>query len=64
MNIKMTKSYAGPLGTFPKDLPFDLPAATVKQLPKNSFVETCAAEDAYKQTGSPSDKQQRKEKTK
>jgi hypothetical protein len=64
MNIKMTKSYAGPLGTFPKDLPFDLPAETVKQLPKNSFVETCAPEDAYKQTSSPSDKQVKTSKTK
>ena len=35
----MTKSYAGPLGLFAKDVPYDLPQPVVKQLPEDCWQD-------------------------
>ena len=73
MWIKMTTTHAGRAGVFAKDLKYDLPLATLKQLPRSSYRRcpapwNAAKEADEKQAGqakaakTPKDKQVRRKK--
>lgn len=74
MHVRFTQSYAGPAGLFAKDLVYDLPPATLDQIPQDHYRPVPAPWDPAgqvkatqgkrkrakrKQTRSPKDKQLR-----